>query len=782
MRSAKVLKHTATLAAMSLLLCLSQRASAEDPVRFGDANLKAAIEATLGKTNPTPTDMLALTILNAAEREIDNLTGLSYATNLTSLNLWANQIDDISPLAGLTKLKSLWLQRNPLSAEAYAIHIPQILANNTGIDFKYDPRVDQSTLAVLSTTGGSVTKPGNGSFTYDWGAVVPVAATAQSGWHFAGWTGTAVLAGKVVDPASASTIVTVDDDYTLQANFESNQHTLTIICGEQGSVTTEVLFEGSSQTLTGAGSFVLDHGTQLKITAVPKGTLQFTGWTGTMASGQSTLVFTLTADQRIEAHFAMDPRTLIVSADEGGTVVNPGVGSFAFELGTTLPVEAVANPDYRFVRWTGTVADRKAIADPNLSRTSVVLNEGGTLHAHFEAIRGFLESWETAAGGSYELPKARFINADEGAWSLKDAVSESRECGPTTQRAEVLKLGSSQTLLLTSADSNSTCSDVVSVSLVEAGLVNPGFALPIDANTVLSFYEVGQLDSPGLHGSGQDCTVPPCFDNVSLLVSDNKGNVLAYVLQRSPEAVANTPNVNFRGSYGEIFLDRTGIYYQRNLLSDLRTIPAFDPVGAQVRSIEFRVDEHGSAILDEVAIGPGTANGAVPVYRFWSPVLESHFFTTGADEKQTMIDLFSSIWTLEGIAYFTPGDNSNPDAVPVYRFWSPAFSSHFYTISEAEKDMLLRDFPNVWTLDGIAFYAFPEGRQPVDACPVYRFWSGVLNSHFYTTSETERDNLVKNFPDIWAFEGVAWYAYPPQWNSGGALGIVRDRHKPEITK
>jgi len=781
MRNAKILKHLAIAAVLSLLLCLSQTASAEDPVRFRDANLKAAVEAALGKTSPTPTDMLGLTRLDASEEGIMDLTGLAYATNLAELNLWANEISDISALTGLTRLTVLRLQRNPLGDDACGAQIRQIRTNNPGIDLTYDPCVFRCTLTISSTEGGSVTDPGSGPFEYDSGTVVPVLAAVQSGWHFAGWTGTAVEAHKVADAGLASTTVTMDDDYTLRANFESNQHTLTILCGPEGSVTTDVLSTVSAQTFTGTGSFVFDHGTELKVTVAGKGDWQFTGWTGTMASNQNPLVFTLMSDQRIEAHFALNAKTLMVSAGEGGTVTKPGVGSFAFEQGVAILVEATPNPDYRFVGWTGTVVDRGDIADSRLNLTSVTLNEGGTLHANFETIRGFYESWEIAAAGRYEPLKARFINADEGAWLLEDGVSQFRECGPTPQKAEVLKLDDGQALLLTSADSNSTCSDVVSVSLVEAGLVNPGFALPIDVNTVLSFYEVGQLDQPGLHGSGQDCLVPPCFDNVSLLLTDNKGNVLAYVLQRSPDAVANTSNVNFRGTYGEIFLDPTGIFYQRDLLSDFRTIPAFDPVDAQVRSIEFRVDEHGSAMIDDVTIRPGAVNGTVPVYRFWSPVLESYFFTTGAAEKQVMVDLFSSVWTFEGIAYFTAGDGNDPNAdgndpnaVPVYRFWSPVLSSHFYTISEAEKEVLLRDFPMIWELEGVAFYAFPEGRQPADSCPVYRLWSGALGRHFYTTSEQERDNLIGSLADVWTLEGVAWYAYPPQWDSRQALGIVRD--------
>jgi len=104
------------------------------------------------------------------------------------------------------------------------------------------------------------------------------------------------------------------------------------------------------------------------------------------------------------------------------------------------------------------------------------------------------------------------------------------------------------------------------------------------------------------------------------------------------------------------------------------------------------------------------------------------------------------------------GGGTQPD-VAVYRFWSPSLSSHFYTISEQERDGLVRDFGYVWTYEGVAFYAYPEGQQPAGALPVYRFWSGSGNRHFYTISEQERQTLVDQFSYYWTLEGVAWYAY-----------------------
>ncbi len=86
----------------------------EEPVYFADANLKAVVEETLGITDPRPSDMLSLTVLYANDREISDLTGLQYATNLRYLAFNRNQISDISLLSGLTKLDLLNLDFNPL--------------------------------------------------------------------------------------------------------------------------------------------------------------------------------------------------------------------------------------------------------------------------------------------------------------------------------------------------------------------------------------------------------------------------------------------------------------------------------------------------------------------------------------------------------------------------------------------------------------------------------------------------------------------------------------------
>jgi len=174
------------------------------------------------------------------------------------------------------------------------------------------------------------------------------------------------------------------------------------------------------------------------------------------------------------------------------------------------------------------------------------------------------------------------------------------------------------------------------------------------------------------------------------------------------------------------------------------------------------LDGPQDAFVLKITDGAGTATGTrTPVHRFWSAINSRHFYTTSESEKQNLIDNFSYVWAYEGIAYYAPPDGNEPGSLPVYRFWSQSASAHFYTISEAEKDVLIRDFSYVWAFEGTAFYAFPEGAQPTGTSPVYRFWSAATSAHFYTISEAEKDVLIRDFSYVWAFEGIAWYAYPP---------------------
>ena len=87
-------------------------------VYIPDANLRAAIEDTLGKApgaSIATQDMARLTRLEADERSIRDLTGLEYAINLERIEFRRNEISDLSPLAGLTRLNNIKLRGNRIT-------------------------------------------------------------------------------------------------------------------------------------------------------------------------------------------------------------------------------------------------------------------------------------------------------------------------------------------------------------------------------------------------------------------------------------------------------------------------------------------------------------------------------------------------------------------------------------------------------------------------------------------------------------------------------------------
>jgi len=71
-------------------------------------------------------------------------------------------------------------------------------------------------LTTSSTTGGSVSDPGEDTYTYDEGTVVDLVATPNAGYRFDEWTGDV---GTVADVYAATTTVTMNGDYFITANF-----------------------------------------------------------------------------------------------------------------------------------------------------------------------------------------------------------------------------------------------------------------------------------------------------------------------------------------------------------------------------------------------------------------------------------------------------------------------------------------------------------------------------------------------------------------------------------
>jgi len=80
----------------------------------------------------------------------------------------------------------------------------------------HDEEIPEYDLTISSTSGGSVTTPGEGTFTYDEGTVVDLVAEADAHYQFVNWTGDV---GTIADVNAAITTITMNGDYAITANF-----------------------------------------------------------------------------------------------------------------------------------------------------------------------------------------------------------------------------------------------------------------------------------------------------------------------------------------------------------------------------------------------------------------------------------------------------------------------------------------------------------------------------------------------------------------------------------
>jgi parallel beta-helix repeat protein len=144
-----------------------------------------------------------------------------------------------------------------------------------------------------------------------------------------------------------------------------------------------------------------------------------------------------------------------------------------------------------------------------------------------------------------------------------------------------------------------------------------------------------------------------------------------------------------------------------------------------------------------------------PVYRIYSSTSQDHFLTIDVNERNQVEQSYNPAeWRYEGIA-FDAFTTQVSGTVPLYRFFSPTYQGHFYTANPDEWNYVKSSYPaNIWTYEMIAFYVYPLNTQ-IQSRPVYRFWSPAVKQHFYTADPNESSTMQRIFPSsIWTFEGA----------------------------
>jgi alpha-tubulin suppressor-like RCC1 family protein len=184
------------------------------------------------------------------------------------------------------------------------------------------------TVTISGTIGGSVTTPGEGLHIYDEETVVDLVAEAEAGYRFVNWTGDI---DTIASSDSATTTITMHDDYEITANFEQippNQFDLTVSSTSGGSV-----------TIPGEATFTYDEGMLVDLEATPDADYQFVNWTGDVGAivsiNASTTTITMHGNYSITAKFVRKPTPMVAGGaghtlglKSDGTVVAVGYNAY----------------------------------------------------------------------------------------------------------------------------------------------------------------------------------------------------------------------------------------------------------------------------------------------------------------------------------------------------------------------------------------------------------------------------------------------------------------------
>jgi hypothetical protein len=348
-----------------LPLTLASFAPAQSPVHFADANLKSVVEAELWVTDPTPADMLGLTFLDVSACGVANLTGLEYAANLRTFSCTHNRIRDLSPLAGLHNLEVLAFNTNEISD----------LSPLAGLHNLRDLNIHDNDISSISALAG-LTK----LQTLDLHANQIDDISAVSGMSS---IETLILEGNQISSISALAGLSSLQSLRLGINEISdlsplaglsNLQTLSIYANQISNLSPLSGLHGL-RTLYLSGNQISDIAPLASLTSLRSLDLANNPLGGDACSIYIPRILANNPGIYLQYN-PCNSRRLSISATIGGSVIHPGEGQFEYESGTTVRLEAQANPNFAFVDFSGT---HESTANP----TFIIMDKDYDIHANF---------------------------------------------------------------------------------------------------------------------------------------------------------------------------------------------------------------------------------------------------------------------------------------------------------------------------------------------------------------------------------------------------------------
>lgn len=196
-------------------------------------------------------------------------------------------------------------------------------------------------ILTIETVGQGTTNPAPGAWEYEDGAPVSVTAIPDAGWAFDHWEGN--ISGSE-NPVQ----------FTITANMR-----IVAVFNElpPPQYTVDISVVGQGTTDPAPGTYTVDEGTILTVTAIPAQGYLFDHWEGDVSGTNPVLEVQVLSDLSIVAVFVEQPvptYTLTIETLGQGTT-NPAPGAWEYEDGALVSVSAIPVAGWLFERWEGDI-------------------------------------------------------------------------------------------------------------------------------------------------------------------------------------------------------------------------------------------------------------------------------------------------------------------------------------------------------------------------------------------------------------------------------------------
>ena len=143
-----------------------------------------------------------------------------------------------------------------------------------------------------------------------------------------------------------------------------------------------------------------------------------------------------------------------------------------------------------------------------------------------------------------------------------------------------------------------------------------------------------------------------------------------------------------------------------------------------------------------------------PVQRVQNTTLYgAYFFSIYPTEIATALATNPN-WALEGPAFWA-SLATGTDLHPVHRFRNKTNGSYLYTIYDTERADIAANYSATFEYEGVAWHA--RQTTAIGWSALYRFRNKTNGTYLFSAYESEKDAIVATYPDVFALEGIAYY-------------------------